>query len=91
MAEKRNVITIDPELSYKRHLHYQEKHSGWHIFRGVYWGIYLFILGLLLVALVPGTLGVAAFFGWALILLAFFVIIYGFTSSLHLKLMKKYA
>ncbi len=91
MAEKRNVIVIDPELSYKRHLHYQEKHSGWQIFRGIYWGIYLFIIGILLATLVPATLGYTAFLGWVLILLAFFVIIYGFTSSLHLKLMKKYA
>ncbi|MCL4379152.1 MAG: hypothetical protein M1160_02895 [Candidatus Marsarchaeota archaeon] len=91
MAERRSTITIDPELAYRRRLHYQEKHSGWHIFRGIYWGIYIFILGAMLAALVPATMSYTRFFGWALILLAFFVIIYGFTSSLHLKLMKKYA
>jgi hypothetical protein len=91
MAEKKNIIMIDPELSYKRRLHYQERHSGWNIFRGIYWGIYLFILGIILATLVPGSLGVAGFFGWALILMAIFVIVFGFASSLHLKLMKRYA
>ncbi len=91
MAEHRSTVVIDPELAYKRRLHYKEKHSGWHIFKGIYWGIYLFVLGILLAALVPETLSYTHFFGWALILLAFFVIVYGFASSLHLKLMKKYA
>jgi hypothetical protein len=92
MAERRTtIITIDPELSYKRKLHYQEKHSGWNIFRGIFWGMYLFIIGIILATLVPATMSVPQFLGWAMILSAFFVIIFGFASALHLKLMKRYA
>ncbi|HUC38711.1 MAG TPA: hypothetical protein VL944_01105 [Candidatus Acidoferrum sp.] len=91
MAQKRSIVMMDPELSYKRHLHYREKHAGWHIFSSVFWGIYLFIIGILLATVVPATLSYTDFVGWVLILLSFFVIIYGFTSSMHLKLMKKYA
>ncbi len=90
MAEKRNAPT-DIELAYRRHLYYQEKHSGWHIFRALYVGIYLFIMGILLATLVPNTLSYQLYFGWGLILAALFVIVYGFTTSMHLKLMKKYA
>lgn len=90
MAEKRNVMTLDPELYFQRHLQYREKHSSWHIFTGIFWGVYLFILGVMLISLVPATLNYTGFFGWALVLLAFFVIVYGFASSLHLKLMKRY-
>ena len=90
MAARKNA-TSDLEQAYKRHLHYREKHSGWHIFTGVFWGIYLFMMGIILVTLVPSTLSYTGFFGWGLILLSFFLIIFGFTSSLHLKLMKRYA
>ncbi|MCL4389339.1 MAG: hypothetical protein M1528_02350 [Candidatus Marsarchaeota archaeon] len=91
MAEKRSIVTIDPELSYRRRLHYMEKHSGWHIFRAVYWGIYIFVIGILLATMVPSTLRYSVYFGWTLILFSLFLIVYGFTSALHLKLMKKYA
>ena len=91
MAERKSVVMIDPELAYRRQLHFQERHSGWHIFRGIYWGVYVFILGVLLATLVPASLSVAGFFGWALILLSIFMIVFGFASSLHLKLMKRYA
>ena len=91
MAEKRSIVTIDPELSYRRRLHYMEKHSGCHIFRAVYWGIYIFVIGILLATMVPSTLRYSVYFGWTLILFSLFLIVYGFTSALHLKLMKKYA
>ncbi len=94
MAERkpsRQIIMIDPELSYRRQLHYQERHSGWHIFRGIFWAIYLFMMGIFLITLVPQSLSIEGFFGWALVLLSLFVIVYGFSSSLHLKLMRRYA
>ncbi|MGC8648372.1 MAG: hypothetical protein ACP5SJ_02630 [Candidatus Micrarchaeia archaeon] len=91
MAEKKNVIVIDPELQYDRMLHYKEKHSGWEIFKGVYWGVYVFILGVLLITKVPAQMAVPKFFGWALSLFAIFIIVYGFSMSLHYKLMKRYA
>jgi hypothetical protein len=89
MAEKkRNVISIDPALQYERMLHYKEKHSGWVIYKSVFWGVYIFILGALLLTKI--TLVGAAFFGWAFVLFAIFYIVNGFASSLHLKLMKKH-
>jgi hypothetical protein len=90
MAERKSA-TSNLELAYRRHLHYREKHSGWHIFTGVFWGIYLFMMGIIMVTLVPNTLSYTGYFGWGLILLSLFLIIFGFTSSLHLKLMKRYA
>jgi hypothetical protein len=87
MAErKRNVITIDPTLQYERMLHYKEKHSGWIIYKSVFWGIYAFALGVLLLSQVVTT--VEGFLGWALMIGAIFVIVNGFAESLHLKLMK---
>ncbi len=96
MAVKRsngsgNVVTIDPTLAYERMLHFNEKHSGWHIFRALYWGIYVFVLGLILLADVPALVSIPSFFGWTLVLGAIFFIVYGFVTSLHLKLMKRHA
>ncbi|MCL5093366.1 MAG: hypothetical protein M1128_02780 [Candidatus Marsarchaeota archaeon] len=88
MAEKKTVITIDPSLEYSRRLHYNEKHSGWQIFKSIYWSIYVFIMGVILYAVPMAT---SQFFGWALMLFALFFIVYGFSTSLHLKLMKRYA
>lgn len=89
MAEKkRDVISIDPTLQYQQMLHYKEKHSGWIVYRAVYWGIYVFVLGLLLLSGVAAT--AATFFGWAFVLFALFFIVNGFAESLHLKLMKKH-
>ncbi len=93
--KNRQVMVIDPTLQYERMLHYKEKHAVWEIFKVVFWGIYIFIIGLILLIFYrnsPGTaLSPEAFFGWALTLFAIFFIVYGFSISLHLKLMKKYA
>ncbi len=90
MAEKRkNVITIDPEMQYTRMLHYKEKHSGWMIFNSVYWGVFVFVIGMLLLANLTVTLSL--FLGWAFVIFAIFFIVYGFAGSLHLKLMKTHA
>ncbi len=94
MAEKKPekmIVTIDPSMEYSRKLHYGEKHSGWAIFRSIYWSIYIFVFGVLLFTLVPAGMSVAAFFGIAAMVFAIFLIVYGFSTSLHLKLMKKYA
>ncbi|MCL5122705.1 MAG: hypothetical protein M1279_01915 [Candidatus Marsarchaeota archaeon] len=91
MAEKKTVITVDPSMQYSRMLHYREKHSGWEIYKAVYWGIYFFILGLLLLSQGTSLSLLSGFFGWALLIFSLFVIVFGFAAALHLKLMKKYA
>ncbi len=91
MAERKNVITIDPTMQYSRMLHYREKHSGWEIYKAVYWGIYFFIMGLLLLSQGTSLSLLSGFFGWALLIFSLFMIVFGFASALHLKLMKKYA
>ena len=92
MADRKVTVTIDPTLQMQRRLNYREKESGWEVYRAVYWGIYVFILGVLLLTAYPRSIPSAAgFMGWALVLLAMFVIVYGFVLSLHLKLMKKHA
>ena len=91
MAEKKTVITVDPSMQYSRMLHYREKHSGWEIYKAVYWGIYFFILGLLLLSQGTSLSLLSGFFGWALLIFSLFMIVFGFASALHLKLMKKYA
>lgn len=95
MAERKQVVVVDPSLEYQRKLHYMEKHSGWHIFKSIYWGMYVFLLGVLLLTNYGAAGGFMAspqaFFGWTLVLFAIFYIVFGFTTSLHLKLMKKHA
>lgn len=95
MAERRQIVVVDPSMEYERKLKFMEKHSGWQIFKSIYWGIYLFILGLILLISYKDSGGASiapeAFFGWALVLLAIFYIVFGFATSLHLKLMKKHA
>lgn len=92
---RRQIMVIDPTLQYERKLRYMEKHAGWEIFRMVFWGVYIFIIGLILLIFYKtapqSTISLYAFFGWALTLFAIFYILYGFAISLHLKLMRKYA
>ncbi|MCL5430381.1 MAG: hypothetical protein M1504_02805 [Candidatus Marsarchaeota archaeon] len=97
MAEKvkRQVMVIDPTLQYERRLKYQEKHAVWEIFKMVYWGIYIFLVGFILLifdrSASPTPLDLYSFFGWIISLFALFYILYGFSTSLHLRLMRKYA
>ncbi len=78
------------EARMKRMLHYHEKHGGWHIFNSVYWGIYLFFVGAILVlqGALHYTLTITA--GVSFIVLSLMVIIYGFVRALHGKFIKKY-
>ncbi|MDE1833394.1 MAG: hypothetical protein KGH58_03175 [Candidatus Micrarchaeota archaeon] len=69
----------------------QERHGAWEVFRAIFWGIYLLLIGVVLATLVPGVIGFISFFGLAIVLAALFLVIYGFTASLHLKLVKKYS
>ena len=89
MAERRVTIAIDPTMQIQKQAHFREKQSGWEVYRAVYWGIYTFILGVLLLTYPFASF--MSFMGWAMVLLAMFVMVYGFVLSLHLKLMKKHA
>ena len=85
-VESKNVISVDPDLFYKRMLHYKEKHSGWEIYKAVYWGIYIFVIGIFTLTLYNTQMII----GYSLAILSIFVIVFGFASSLHLKLIKAY-
>jgi hypothetical protein len=74
---------------FKRMLHYQEKHGGWAVFRTVYWSIYLLMLSLMLVYYGVLGLTLTSFFGIILFILSIMVIVFGFTQSLHYKLMRR--
>ena len=91
----KQIMVIDPTLQYERRLRYMERHGGWEVFKMVFWGIYIFIIGIILLIFYKTTgettISVYAFFGWSLTLFAIFFILYGFSISLHLKLMRKYA
>jgi hypothetical protein len=90
-SARRDIISIDPEMWFTRKLHYDEKHSAWHIFKSLFWAVYIFIAGVMLYDSVPTAQGIMRFFGSAVVVLSIFLILYGFSKSLHLKLMKKYA
>ncbi len=87
---KRNVVTIDPNLMWERRLHHMEKRSGWAVFRAVYWGIYIFIVGVMILEIGAGAVAPTASIGLAVVILALFVIIYGFVISLHYSFLKKH-
>ena len=89
---KDNVMVIDPSMFMTRMLHYKERHHGWHIFRTMYWSIYLIVISVLLIYY--NQIGFASeptlFFGVAFLLLAVMLILYGLTEALHHKFLKKY-
>lgn len=84
------VVVVDPKLLMQRMLHYRERHHAWHIFRTVYWSIYLLIMGVLLIYYTSLSISVNTLLGIAAILGAVMLIIFGLVESLHHKLMKKY-
>jgi hypothetical protein len=86
----KNVVVIDPQLVVERMLHYRERHQGWHIFRSVYWGIYLLVIGTFLMFYSQLGFTINMFFGSSLILFAVMLILFGLTEALHHKLMKRY-
>lgn len=91
----KQIMVIDPTLQYERRLKFMEKHGGWEVFKMIFWGAYIFIIGMILLIFYKTspnqTISPYAFFGWAMIIFAMFYIVYGFAISLHYKLMKKYA
>jgi hypothetical protein len=88
--ERGNVVRIDSSIDWDRKLKYMEKQSGRAVFRSIYWGIYVFMVGFMVLLLNAGLIGVTALVGWAVTVLSIFVIVYGFVISLHLKFAKKH-
>jgi hypothetical protein len=78
---------------FDRLLDYLAKSSGWIVFRSVYWALYLFLLGILLLYYSAKgiSLSLQLFFGWAFTLLGLMIIFYGAAETLHHKLMRKYS
>ncbi|MGC8662381.1 MAG: hypothetical protein ACP5RT_01185 [Candidatus Micrarchaeia archaeon] len=91
VSKEKQIIVVDPELWVKRNLNFIEKQSRWHIFTTIYWGIYVLILGSLLVFYSSISINLIYLFGTSLIIFSIMLIIYGFSVALHSKLMKKYA
>jgi hypothetical protein len=88
--EKRRIIVeIDPKEEYARHLHYMEKHSGWQMFKSLYWAVFIFISGAILIY-TNGIIDLGVYFGIMLMLFAIFIMVYGFAKALHYKFIKKY-
>ncbi|MDE1768550.1 MAG: hypothetical protein KGH67_05215 [Candidatus Micrarchaeota archaeon] len=90
--EKKNVstITVDPTLLMNRFLHYRERHSGWYVFRYMYWSIYFIVVSILLLYYGPLNLTLNLFFGTIVLLFAVMLILFGLTESLHHKFLKKF-
>ncbi|MEM3791572.1 MAG: hypothetical protein QXL16_02490 [Candidatus Micrarchaeaceae archaeon] len=76
---------------FSRLLHYNERQSGWYIFRSIYWSIYLLLIAVLLIYYGPLGLSLSTFLGLSIFIFSIMFIIFGFTQSLHHKLMKRYA
>ena len=76
--------------SRERWLVYREKHAGLKVFSCIFAAIYVFFVGLMLIA--AGYTGTSVTFiaGWSAILLAVFLVVYGFVVSLHHRLMRKH-
>lgn len=89
----RRSSAVEKRDSFDRMLSYYARHSGWIIFRSIYWSIYLLFLGstLLYYSTQNQSISIQTFFGFALSLLAIMFIVYGFTETLHHKLMKTYS
>ncbi len=88
--DNKMVVVVDPKLIMERMLHYRERHHGWHIFRTIYWSIYLLVIATLLIYYYQINFTVPLFFGVAFLLLAIMLILYGLTEALHHKFLKKY-
>jgi hypothetical protein len=88
--ERGSLVRIDSSIDWDRKLKYMEKQSGLAVFRSIYWGIYVFMIGFMVLLLNAGLISVTALVGWAVTVLSMFVIIYGFVMSLHFKFAKKH-
>ena len=89
-ASRGSVMKVDNSIDWERRLSYAEKHAGWEIFRYLFWGIYVFVVGLMLIISGYTLPNMLVFAGWATVLLAIFLVVYGFVVSLHHRLMRRH-
>jgi hypothetical protein len=89
MAERRGA-SRSFGANRERWLSYRERHAGLKVFGCIYWAIYAFVVGAMLVVAGYAALSVTLIAGWSAILFAIFLVIYGFVISLHHKLMRKH-
>ncbi len=87
---KERIVIIDPTLLMDRFLHYRERHTGWNIFRFLYWSVYLIVVSILLLYYDELGLTITLFFGAIIMILAVMLILFGLTEALHSKFLKKY-
>ncbi len=85
-----NVMRIDSSMDWERRLSYKEKEAGWIVFRYLFWALYVFVVGCMLVVTGLTAARLTFIAGWAAIILAVFMVVYGFTQSLHHRLMRKH-
>lgn len=83
----RNATQNDYEKWVMGRLAYQERHAGWRIFKGLYIGIYLFLLAMLLIYYNDIGLTPTVFAGLAFAILAIMVILFGFVEVLHYRML----
>lgn len=76
----------------KKTIYYQARFSSWIIFRAIYWSIYIFFIGsiLLYYSYRNISFSIELFFGLALTLLSIMLIIYGAVEVLSNNLMRRY-
>jgi len=77
--------------SFDRMLDYEVRHSGWIMFRAIYWSILLLVLGSMLLYYSAKGVSVSlqVFFGFTFSIIAVMVLLYSFAETLHHKLMRK--
>lgn len=84
-------MNMEPNPEWDRLLAYKDKEAGWTVFRHLYWGIYLFVIGgILVVAGISARPNLLIVGGWSIILFAVFLVVYGFVASLHHRLMRRH-
>lgn len=78
------------EADTERWLRYREKHAGLQVFGCVYWAVYSFVVGFMLLAASYSGVSLVRISGVSAILLAVFLVIYGLVVYMHHKLMKRH-
>lgn len=93
MAGKDNGVYVDSEFleNYCQKMR-SAKNGGspdWEIFRRIYWAIYIFFLGILLLYSARYPFNMVVFLGYSLMLLSVFYGIYGIVATVRLKIINK--